>query len=62
MQRENVFGNKMQYAKVFQNHYPEDNYNDHCSSFLDVVFSFMNLKIILENMVWYNRKVRSKLF
>ena len=34
MQRENVFGNKMQYPKVFLYHYPEDNYNDHCSSFI----------------------------
>ena len=31
MQRENVFGNKMQYPKLFLNHIPEDNYDDYFS-------------------------------
>ena len=67
MQRENVFGNKMQYPKVFLYNIPEDNYNVHFSSnFLGVVKVpkpfFMSVKIILGNTVWYNRKMLSKLF
>lgn len=72
MQRENVFGNKMQYPKVFLYNIPEDNYNVErineisCINFLGVVKVpkpfFMSVKIILGNTVWYNRKMLSKLF